>query len=103
MRFTQGVGGNEQEYAGSLLTGRLMTITAKGLEEYENESGVFFRFLSPHPFNPCSLIFFYGAHHLRSPGHLRSLKISIMRTQVASITQRRHLDSRSTLIGHIIH
>ena len=52
MRFTQGVGGNEQEYAGSLLTvltGRLMTITAKGLEEYENASGVFFRFLSPPP------------------------------------------------------
>ena len=50
MRFTQGVGDNEQENAGSLLTCRLMTITAKGLEEYENVSGVFFRFLSPHPF-----------------------------------------------------
>ena len=49
MHFTQGVGGNEQEYAGSLLTGRLMTIIAKGLEEYENVSGVFFRFLSPPP------------------------------------------------------
>ena len=64
MRFTQGVGDNEQENAGSLLTGRLMTITAKGLEEYENASGVFFRFLSPHPFNPsdpCSEISGFSA------------------------------------------
>ena len=64
MRFTQGVGDNGQENAGSLLTCRLMTIIAKGLEEYENASGVFFRFLSPHPFypsDPCSEISGFSA------------------------------------------
>ena len=39
------------EYAGSLLTNRLMNISAKGLEEDKNHFGVFLRFLLHRPEN----------------------------------------------------
>ena len=44
MSFTRRVGDNVHEYAGSLLTDRLMNISTKGLEEDKNHFGVFLRF-----------------------------------------------------------
>ena len=49
--FTRRVGDNVHEYAGSLLTGWLMNISAKGLEEDKNHFGVFLRFLLHRPEN----------------------------------------------------